>query len=213
MMRTHVLFAILIVAAGSSFTSAQSTDGKNPPTAAEAQAFIDRANAELLKLTTDASHAEWTAETDITDDTEATTALMNEQATSRALALGAESHRWDKVDLPPELRRQILLLQLNTPAAPKDPKLLAEQTQLAAQLTATYGKGKFCADTPAGQQPAADAKCMGIDDISNIMAKSQNPEELTKLWVGWHAIGAPMKDKYSRFIELQNIGAKAFPES
>src|SRR5579864_4945734 len=91
MMHTHVLFAILIVAAGSSFTSAQSSDGKNPPTAAEAQAFIDRANAELLKLTTDASHAEWTAETDITDDTEATTALMNEQATSRALALGAES--------------------------------------------------------------------------------------------------------------------------
>jgi peptidyl-dipeptidase A len=40
------------------------------------------------------------------------------------------------------------------------------------------------------------------------MAKSRDPEELTKLWVGWHAIGAPMKDKYARFIELQNIGAK-----
>ena len=40
------------------------------------------------------------------------------------------------------------------------------------------------------------------------MAKSQDPEELTKLWVGWHAIGAPMRDKYARFIELQNIGAK-----
>jgi peptidyl-dipeptidase A len=208
MKRSHVLFAILIVAALSSFTFAQSSDGKNPPTAAEAQAFIDRANSELLKLTTDASHAEWTAETDITDDTEATTALMNEQATARALALGAESHRWDKVDLPPDLRRQILLLQLNTPAAPKDPKLLAEQTQLAAQLTATYGKGKFCPDTPAGQQPAPGAKCLGIDAISNIMAKSHDPEELTRLWVGWHAIGAPMKDKYTRFIELQNIGAK-----
>jgi peptidyl-dipeptidase A len=208
MMRSHMLSAILIVGAASPFTSAQSSDGKNPPTVAEAQAFIDRANAELLKLTTDASHAEWTAETDITDDTEATTALINEQATSRALELGAESHRWDKVNLPPELRRQILLLQLNTPAAPKDPKLLAEQTQLAAQLTATYGKGKFCPDTPAGQQPAPGAKCLGIDAISSIMAKSQDPEELTRLWVGWHAIGAPMKDKYTRFIELQNIGAK-----
>jgi peptidyl-dipeptidase A len=208
MMRSHMLSAILIVAAGSSFTSAQSSDGKNPPTAAEAQAFIDRANAELLKLTTDASHAEWTAETDITDDTEATTALMNEQATTRALDLGAESHRWDKVTLPPQLRRQILLLQLGTPAAPKDPKLLAEQTQLAAQLTATYGKGKYCPDTLAGQQPAPGAKCMGIDAISSIMAKSHDPEELTRLWVGWHAIGEPMKDKYTRFIELQNIGAK-----
>jgi peptidyl-dipeptidase A len=207
-MRSPALFTFLILAASPSFAFGQTSNGNKPPTVAEAQAFIDQANAELLKLTTDASHAEWTAETDITDDTEATTALMNEQATTRALALGAESHRWDKVTLPPQLRRQILLLQLGTPAAPKDPKLLAEQTQLAAQLTATYGKGKFCPDTPAGQHPAPGAKCLGIDAISNMMAKSHDPEELTRLWVGWHAIGAPMKDKYTRFIELQNIGAK-----
>jgi peptidyl-dipeptidase A len=49
---------------------------------------------------------------------------------------------------------------------------------------------------------------MGIDAISNIMARSTDPEELTRLWVGWHSIGAPMRGKYARFIELQNIGAK-----
>ena len=107
----------------------------------------------MLKLTTDASHSEWTAETDITDDTEATSALINEQFTARSLALTEESHRWDKVTLPPELRRQFMLLQLNTPAAPKDPKLLAEQTQLAAQLTGMYGKGKFCPDSPPARHP------------------------------------------------------------
>jgi peptidyl-dipeptidase A len=183
------------------------------PTAAEAQAFIDRANAELLKLSTQAAHAEWTVETDITDDTEATGALINEQATARSLALTEESHRWDKVDLPPALRRQFKLLQLNTPAAPEDPKLLAEQTQLAAQLTGMYGKGKYCSgaaatDAANGASSAGGGKCMGIDAISNIMARSTDPEELTKLWVGWHSIGAPMRDKYARFIELQNIGAK-----
>lgn len=169
------------------------------PTAGDAQKFLDQSNAELLKLATDASHAEWTTETDITDDTEATSALLNEQATGRTLAITAESHRFDHVQLPPELRRQIMLLQVNAPAAPKDPKLLAEQTQLAAQLTGMYGKGKYC--------PTPD-KCMGIDAVSNIMSHSQDPEELTKLWVGWHAIGAPMHDKYARFIELQNIGAR-----
>jgi peptidyl-dipeptidase A len=49
---------------------------------------------------------------------------------------------------------------------------------------------------------------MGIDEISDIMAHSRDPEELTKLWVGWHAVGAPMREKYARLIELQNIGAK-----
>jgi peptidyl-dipeptidase A len=208
MMRSHVFCAILIVATGSSFTAAQGTDGKNQPTAAEAQAFIDRANADLLKLSTDAQRADWIGETDITDDTEATDALINEQATARILELSEESHRWDKVTLPPDLRRQMLLLQLNTPAAPKDPKLLAEQTKLAAQLTGMYGKGKFCPGAKPGEQPVTDARCLGIDAIDTIMAKSTDPEELTKMWIGWHAIGPPMREKYARFMELQNIGAR-----
>ena len=199
-MRLPILVCPALFAAFSvAFTG--NTVAQAPPTPAEAEAFIQRANAELLKLATDASHAEWTAETDITEDTEATAALLNEQFTARSLSLTEESHHWDKVTLPPELRRQFKLLQLNTPAAPRDPKLLTEQTQLAAQLTGMYGKGKFCLNGP-------DGKCLGIDPISNIMAKSHDPAELTKLWVGWHAVGAPMRQKYARFIELQNIGAK-----
>jgi peptidyl-dipeptidase A len=207
-MRTIALAATLSLIAFSPLAFAQNSVEPKPATAAEAQAFVDRANAELLKLTTEASHAQWTAETDITGDTEATSALINEQATARALALTAESHRFDHVELPLDLKRQIKLLQVNAPAAPSNPKLLAEQAELAAELTGMYGKGKFCPDTPAGQEPAPDAKCLGIDDLSGIMAKSHDPEELTKLWVGWHAIGAPMRPKYARLIELQNIGAK-----
>ena len=205
-MRVSVIPAFLFIAVTCSPVLAQS--GTNPPTADEAKAFVDRANAELFKLNADASRAAWTAETHITDDTESTTALINEQATARTLQLVEESHRWDKVTLPADFRRQIMLLQLNAPAAPRDPKLLAEQTQLAAQLTGMYGKGKYCPDTAAGHEPGTDPKCLGIDAISNTMAHSTDPQELTRLWVGWHAIGTPMRDKYARFIELQNIGAK-----
>ena len=172
------------------------------PTVADAQAFVDRANAELLKLSIDGSHAEWTVETDITGDTEALGALISAQVTSRSLELIAESHRYDKLDLPPALRRQIKLLQVNAPAAPADAKLLAKQSELAASLTGMYGKGKFCLDEKTG------TKCLGIDDLSAIMAKSRDPEELTKIWVGWHSIGAPMRQKYARFMELQNVGSK-----
>jgi peptidyl-dipeptidase A len=49
---------------------------------------------------------------------------------------------------------------------------------------------------------------MGIDAISGKMAKLRDPEELTKLWVGWHAIGSPMREKYARFMDLQNTGAR-----
>jgi peptidyl-dipeptidase A len=193
--RSLALAAVLVFPL---FSAAQDA----PPTVAEGRAFIDRTNAELLTLNNRAARAAWVAETHITDDTEAIGALTNQQTNSRLLELVAESHRFDKVDLPTDLRRQMMLLQINAPAAPKDPALLGEETTIASQLTGMYGKGKYCAS-------GADAPtCMGIDDISNIMAKSRDPEELKRLWVGWHAIGAPMHDKYAREVELENIGAR-----
>jgi len=186
------------------FVSAQTSAPSGPPTVAEAKAFLDNVNAELLTLTTQAQRADWVGETHITDDTEALEALVNQQTESRVLELVAASHRFDKLALPAALRRQMMLLQINAPAAPKDPRLLAEQTTIASQLTGMYGKGKYCPPPAAADSSA----CMGIDDISNIMAKSRDPEELKKLWVGWHAIGAPMRDKYAREVELENTGAR-----
>lgn len=191
-------YAVALLAGSLAFAAHAQTAA---PTVADAQAFIDRANAELLELNINASHGEWVVETHITDDTEQLSALVNEQATAAQQKLIAESHRFDKLDLPPALRRQIMLLQITANAAPSDPKLLNEQAQLAAQLTGMYGKGKYC------PTPGDDTKCMGIDEISGRMAKSHDAAELTRLWTGWHSVGAPMRSKYQRFIELQNIGA------
>src|SRR6201993_2186848 len=145
-MRSVILFAAFILAATAARVLPQNSAGSKPPTVAEAQGFLDRANADLLELYTSASRAEWLAETDINEDSEATTALLNKQATAHALELTEESHRFDHIELPADLRRQIMLMQVTAPAAPKDRKLLAEQTLLAAQLTGMYGKGKYCPD-------------------------------------------------------------------
>ena len=198
-MRAYIALFTVFFTVATAAGFGQSSAGKFPATEVGARAFLNSANAELLKLSAQDSRANWTAMTDITEDTEATTALIDGQFTARMLEMAAESHKWDKVTLPADLRREMKLLQLNTPAAPKEPNLLEQQTQLAAQLTGMYGKGKFCEHK---------GKCLGIDAISNIMAHSTDPEELTRLWVGWHAIGAPMRDKYARFIELQNTGAR-----
>ena len=172
------------------------------PTIAEAQAFLDRANAALLKASVNGSHAEWLAETYINEDSEATGALLGEQGNTVQLGLIAESHRFDKLDLPASMRREMMLLQVNAPAAPHDPAMLAEESLIGAQLTGMYGKGKYC---PPG---AAPDKCMSIDAMSNVMATSRDPKQLTELWVGWHSVGAPMRQKYARMVELENVGAK-----
>ena len=206
-MRFARLSPVLVLTLGLTLSAsgqdpAAATPASEPQTVAGAQLFLDRANAALLEQTTAASHAEWTAETYITDDTEATTARLNGQAATVTLGLVEESHRFDKVELPPAMRRQMMLLQVNAPAAPKDAKLLDEETRLGAQLTGMYGKGKYCEDA------AKPETCMGIDAIDGKMAKSRDPEELKRLWVGWHAIAPPMRADYAREVELENTGAK-----
>ncbi len=40
------------------------------------------------------------------------------------------------------------------------------------------------------------------------MANSTDPEETKDLWVGWHSISPPMRERYARWVELGNKGAK-----
>jgi peptidyl-dipeptidase A len=67
---------------------------------AEAQSFLDRANAALLEAAVNSSHAEWLANTDINEGSEATSALLNEQGSALQLKLIEESHHFDKLTLP-----------------------------------------------------------------------------------------------------------------
>jgi peptidyl-dipeptidase A len=172
------------------------------PTVADAQAFMDGAEAELLALAITSERAGWIQETYITDDTELLSAKENERLIARTTELIDESKRFDGLQLPPELARKFKLMRLGlTLPAPNDPKLRAELTQVAASLEGSYGKGKYC---PGGNQ----SKCVGQDGMEVMMAKSRDPKEIEDIWVGWHQIGAPMRERYARMVELSNQGAR-----
>jgi peptidyl-dipeptidase A len=174
------------------------------PTIASAKAFMDRTEAELLKLSTLGQRAEWVDETYITDDTDLLTAAENDRLIARTTELVDQSKQFSGLDLPPDLKRKFLLLKLSlTMPAPHNAKLREELTQTASSLNGSYGKGKYCPDSTA--KPEA---CLGIDDLEERMAKSRDPKELTAMWLGWHKVGAPMRDRYSRFAELSNQGAR-----
>ena len=172
------------------------------PTVAEAQAFMDKAEVELLDLSNLAARAGWVQATFITDDTEIVAAKEGERVIARTTELVEQSKRFDALNLPPDLKRKFLLLRLSlTLPAPNDPKLRTELTQTAASLDGSYGRGKYCPD-------GDETKCMGIDELDVRMAKSRDPKELEELWVGWHKVGAPMHDRYARFVDLSNQGAR-----
>jgi peptidyl-dipeptidase A len=172
------------------------------PTIAEAQAFMDRAETELMKIAVMDNRADWVHETFITDDTELLAASEDEKVIARTTELVNEGRKYESLNLPPDLKRKFLLLKLSlTMPAPKDAKLREELTQTASSLDGSYGKGKYCPGGP--KEP-----CFGIDDLDERMAKSRDPKQLAELWSGWHKVGAPMRQRYARFVELSNQGAR-----
>ena len=185
------LFFILLSALAFPLLMAAATT----PTIAEAQAFMDRAEAELLKIGVPQQRG-WIQETYITDDSELLAASENERVIARTTELINEGKRFEALNLPPDLKRKFLLMKLSlTMPAPKDAKLREELTQVAASLDGSYGKGKYC---PGGDKEP----CFGIDDLDERLAKSRDPKEIADLWTGWHKIGALMRERYARFVDL-----------
>jgi peptidyl-dipeptidase A len=175
---------------------------QRPATVADARAFMDRAEAELLKMTILEQRAGFVQETYITDDTELLSADQTGRVIARTTELVNEGKQYESLNLPPDLKRKFLLLKLSlTLPAPKNANLREELTQVAASLDGSYGKGKYCPGDPK-------EKCFGIDDLDERLAKSRDPKEAAAIWAGWHKVGAPMRDRYARFVDLSNQGAR-----
>jgi peptidyl-dipeptidase A len=170
------------------------------PTVADAQAFMQKAEAQLAEEATLTARASWVQANFITDDTEALAASANERIIAITTGLVEQAKQFEGLDLPPDLARKfnLLKLSLNAPA-PRDPKLRRELTQIAASLEGDYGKGKYC---------PKPGECLDITAIEERMAHSTDPQELKDLWVGWHAISPPMRQRYARFVELSNDGSR-----
>jgi len=170
------------------------------PTAADAEQFMQQVEVRLNEIEVKAARASWVQENFITDDTQALSADGQDQLTAATTELIEQAKQFDGLSLPPDLARKFMLLRLSLSApAPKDPALRREMTQIGASLDADYGKGKYC------RKPD---DCLDITAIEKIMGESRDPNELKDVWLGWHKVGAPMSQRYARFVQLSNQGAE-----
>jgi len=179
---------------------ASNTTGK--PTLAEAEQWMAQTEAELNDLTVKLSRAQWVQANFITDDTEEMSAEANERLITAQTRLAEQITRFNGMTFPPELDRKFKLLKLLLFSLP-DKKDREDFARLASSLEGDYGKGQYCPTTGkfAG-------KCLSIGDVEKIMASSRDPEELKEVWAGWSTVGAPMRERYVRFMALQSKGAQ-----
>jgi peptidyl-dipeptidase A len=178
-------------------------ESEPPASAADARAFLDNANKTLERLFVENARAGWVAQNFITDDTEALDARTTQEATDAVARFAKESTRFDKVDVPPDVRRQLDVLKVSlVMATPENAAEAEELTKLVSRMRADYGKGKWC------PEPAKAETCHNIDEVTRVLANSRREPELRREWEGWHTISPPMKKDYTRFVELSNTGAR-----
>jgi peptidyl-dipeptidase A len=194
----YVAFALIFI---SLLGACQRTSPK-APTVPEAEKFITGAEKLLGDLSTKAGRAEWVQANFITEDTEAIASQAGQAIIEAQTKLSKEIKRFDGLKLSPTLERKFLLLKLSLFSL-SDPKEQEEISILSSKLEGEYGKGKACLETVADKN-----NCLDIGKVEDIFVKSRNPKQLKEIWKAWHAIGAPMKERYTRFIQLQNKGAQ-----
>ena len=171
------------------------------PSEVDALRFIESAETELAAIAVPTSQMAWVAATFITEDTEALSARQQTEFAETVKRLATEAARFDGTTMPPELKRRFLLLKLALPAPPPpDPDAAAEMIGLQVGMEADYGRGEWC--------PPEGGDCLNLDALSAIIAESRNPDSLTMAWEGWRTIAPPMRDRYARFVELSNEGAR-----
>jgi peptidyl-dipeptidase A len=190
------------------------------PTVEGARAFVDEAQKRIRTAWVDGARADWINQTYINDDTEA---LSAEGVAESARVVGdliVKAKWYDSIrdQLPADVARALYLLSVaQTIPAPKDPAQRTELAKLGAAMGGEFGKGTYC--PPAGSPllkyaktekggKSAEPVCLHIDELNHVLAKSRNDAELTEAWKGWHAVAAPMKSQYARWVALANQGAK-----
>jgi len=191
-----VVLAISLISCTGAKTS------KSQPTVAEAEKFIADTEKLLADLSVKDSRAEWVQANFITDDTESIASVAKEALIEAKTRIATDVKRFDGMKLPPVLDRKFKLLKLSLFSL-SDPKEREEVAKLSTSLEGEYGKGKASLKTGkhAGQN-------LDIGEVEQILAASRDPQEMKEVWEAWHAVGAPMRQKYARFIELQNRAAQ-----
>ncbi|HEY5710257.1 MAG TPA: M2 family metallopeptidase [Allosphingosinicella sp.] len=178
------------------------------PTAAEADAFVARAERELGEFSVINNRAQWVNATYITDDTDALAAHFGTIGTEMGVRYATEAARFQNVPgLSADTRRKLNILRNGlTLAAPTTAGAAAELNRISTDLASQYGRGRG----------TMNGETLTGNEIEARMGTNRNPDQLREMWTSWNNnVGAPMRPQYARMVEIANQGARdlGFPDT
>ncbi len=195
--------AVALAFAGCQRSIAESSADVAKPTAADADAFVAKVNADRKARYPETSAAQWVASTYINQDSQLLAAKGNERDLAATKSEIDASARFDGLELSADTARAIKLLELSTAMpAPKDAAKLSELTQIATRMEGNYGAAKYCKGEGDAQE------CRDLGQLEDVLKTSRDHDAQLDAWRGWHDTARGSRKDYLRFVELVNEGSR-----
>jgi peptidyl-dipeptidase A len=186
--------ALLLASAAPAFA-------QSAPTAADADAFVAAAEKALGDFSIYNAQVSWVNNTYINDDTDALAAKVGGESTELQVKYANEAAKYISLPgLSADTKRKLDIMRggIVLPAPSAEGAATALST-ITTRLNSAYGKGKG----------TLEGKPINGSDIEEAMGTSRDPKLLSEMWASWHTnVGAPMRDDYTKMVEIANKGAK-----
>jgi peptidyl-dipeptidase A len=170
-----------------------------PVSAQSAQEFVAAAETELMERSEREARVAWVYNTYINYDTEWLLQRSDAEGTEARVRLASQAGRYANTELPADTRRKVDLLRLSLSIpAPQREGAADELSAINTRLASRYSTGRI---DYQGRQ-------VSLDELETLMGTERNPARLQEMWTEWHAVAAPMRQDYTRMVEIANEGAR-----
>lgn len=182
-----------------------SQDSEVTPAAADAETanqFVTRVNREMKDMSLASGATEWLWATHISHDTGILVELSRQKEAQWHGKTIAESLAFQDEAMLPATRRALDLLKLQTEnPAPSTPEKQVELSKLAIDIEGMYGAGEYC--------PEDGSVCLAGADLEELIGETRDYDKALDYWLGWRKVSVPMRDPFTRMVELTNEGARS----
>lgn len=177
--------------------------------------FIAGANKTYLDNYYEYNAAQWVYVTYLNGDSAMLATKANEKWMAMEKELLAEARLYKDAPMSAETKKAYInMTQGKTLLPPDTPEARAELARLGTHMEGVYGAGKYCKPESISEQGTAEKgaaeNCRDLNQLSDVLAKSRDYNELVDAWTGWHNIARTYRSDYQRYVEIANSGARAY---
>lgn len=206
---TAILASCIFLASCQPSSSAKKDDNPDNSTDKKSvDAFITDTSERYLEVSREINAAQWAYVTYINDDTAYLASKANERLMAFEKEVLADARNYKDKPMSASTAKAYANLTLGKVLLPPDtPAERTELAQLGTNMEGVYGAGKYCKPKKGS---ANGQECRDLNQLSDVLVKCRNYDELLDAWTGWRTVAPSYKKDYVRYVEIANAGARAY---